>query len=64
MIDLLQMEKQKIATKKEPSLDTLKLNEVLKRELKGENFIKAKVGRTNPIEVFRNITPEAFQTIP
>lgn len=29
MIDLLQMEKQKIATKKEPSLDTLKLNEVL-----------------------------------
>jgi hypothetical protein len=29
MIDLLQMEKQKIATKKEPSLDNLKLNEVL-----------------------------------
>lgn len=60
MIDLLQMEKQKIAKKKEPSLETLKLNEVLQRELKGENFIKNKVGRPNPIEAFRNITPEAF----
>lgn len=60
MIDLLQMEKQKIAKKKEPSLETLKLNEVLQRELKGENFIKNKVGRPNSIEAFRNITPEAF----